>query len=405
MRILQLALKDLLQIWRDKKSLIFLLVMPAAFTFFMGFAFRSGESAEQTPTFRLGWLDQSNGPVSQQLTADLASQPAIEMVELAESDPAYLEEQVRSGKLDGAMVIPAGFDEATRTETAVQLTLVTDEATQAGQALVGMVRPAVVRSLSSAAMARLTVDWLIASGETVDTEAETARALEAAAVAWQEPAYVFETEMSGGSTQEEGASNPFTHTSPGMIVQFTLFGLVNSANILVFERRSRTLQRLLTTSFSRSGVIAGHMLAMFSVVMVQQIILVLFGQFALGVDYLRQPVATLILIVALALWTTCLGLLISVSAKGEEQVILFSLLAMFLFSALGGAWFPLEGSGSTFATIGHFTPSAWAMDGFHNILSRGMDVSGAVTPALVQVGYAVVFFAAAVFVFSRKQEA
>src|SRR5512139_111898 len=41
MRIFDLALKDLSQMFRDKRSLLFLVVMPIAFTFFMGFAYKN----------------------------------------------------------------------------------------------------------------------------------------------------------------------------------------------------------------------------------------------------------------------------------------------------------------------------------------------------------------------------
>ncbi len=39
MRILDLAFKDLAQILRDKRSLLFLVAMPIVFTLFMGFAY------------------------------------------------------------------------------------------------------------------------------------------------------------------------------------------------------------------------------------------------------------------------------------------------------------------------------------------------------------------------------
>ena len=47
MRILDILLKDLSQILRDRKSLVFLVLMPVAFTFFMGFAYR-GRAARAT---------------------------------------------------------------------------------------------------------------------------------------------------------------------------------------------------------------------------------------------------------------------------------------------------------------------------------------------------------------------
>jgi ABC-2 type transport system permease protein len=73
------------------------------------------------------------------------------------------------------------------------------------------------------------------------------------------------------------------------------------------------------------------------------------------------------------------------------------MIAMFLFSALGGTWFPLEGAGKTFSTIGHLTPSAWAMTGFQNILIRGLDSSAALLPSAIILLYAAGFFGIAVW--------
>jgi hypothetical protein len=50
-------------------------------------------------------------------------------------------------------------------------------------------------------------------------------------------------------------------------------------------------------------------------------------------------------------------MLIGVVAKNEDQVILFSLIAMFFFTAMGGAWFPLEGTSAGFYNIARLTPA------------------------------------------------
>ena len=44
MRIIDVALKDLSQILRDRRSLLFLVAMPILFTLFMGFAYKSGDT-------------------------------------------------------------------------------------------------------------------------------------------------------------------------------------------------------------------------------------------------------------------------------------------------------------------------------------------------------------------------
>jgi ABC-2 type transport system permease protein len=124
---------------------------------------------------------------------------------------------------------------------------------------------------------------------------------------------------------------------------------------------------------------------------------VVFGQLALGVDYSRQPAAILLVSIGLGLWVAALGLLVGVLAKDDSQVVLFSLMGMFLFSALGGTWFPLEATGGAFAAVGKLMPSAWAMTGYQNILIRGLGLSSAWMPMFILMAYAVGFFVLAVW--------
>ena len=109
--------------------------------------------------------------------------------------------------------------------------------------------------------------------------------------------------------------------------------------------------------------------------------------------------AILLLIVVLSLWAASLGLLISAISRKEDQVITLSLIAMFVFAAMGGAWFPLEVAGKAFSAIGHVMPTAWAMDGFQNILLRGLAFQSVLMPVGILLAYAVAFFGLAVWRF------
>src|SRR5262249_42404044 len=155
----------------------------------------------------------------------------------------------------------------------------------------------------------------------------------------------------------------------------------------------------LTTTMRPRDIIAGKVLAMFMVILLQEVILVGLGQFAFHVDYLREPLATLLLMINLAMFAATLGLLIGAVAQNEQRASSLGLVAMFLFSALGGAWFPLEITNQTFSTIGHLTPLAWAIDGFQNILVRSMGFSSVLLPAGVLMIYTAVCFALAAWRF------
>ena len=399
MRILDIALKDLTQVIRDKKSLFFLVLMPIAFTLILGFAFRS---SEKDPRLPIGWVDRDpDGTLSAQLRDLLAAGGAVELVPL-EGDEAQMEEQVRDEKLVAVVIVPAGYSARALAGEPLPLTAIVPN-TMAGQTATTALQAAAKRLLGAVEAAHLSVEVLEArhpfAGPAI-REAALEAGLAQARAAWQQPAFTVVLEAAtGAQTARDRALGGFQQSSPGMIVMFAMFGLTTSAMILVLERKAGALRRLLSAPISRSEVLAGHLLAIFAIVFLQSLLLVALGQFAFGVDYMREPLDTLLMLVALGLWVTSLGLLIGALASGEEQVVMFSLIAMFLFSALGGAWFPLAIAGQTFASVGHLLPTAWAMDGFQNIVVRGLGLGSVLLPAGILLAYTAAFFGLAVWRF------
>jgi ABC-2 type transport system permease protein len=136
----------------------------------------------------------------------------------------------------------------------------------------------------------------------------------------------------------------------------------------------------------------------------QFLLLILFESMVFKVGYLRMPAATFLMAISAALCIAGLGLLIGIMARSEEQAIMFSLIPMFLFAGLGGAWVPLEVTGATFQAIGHVSPIAWALDGFKNIIVRGLGVESVLLSAAALFGYAILFFGLATWRFWAAEE-
>ena len=201
--------------------------------------------------------------------------------------------------------------------------------------------------------------------------------------------------FSGETEEDDGAPSGFLQSSPGTMVQFAIFGLISSATVLVVERNSGALRRMMSTPIRRWEIVGGHLLALFATSFLQLVILVVFGQLALGVRYLSAPGATLVMIAALALFASGLGLLLGALTKTVDQVVMFALILMFILTGLGGAWFPLEITGDTFSRIGHLLPSAWAMDGLQNVIVRGQGLASVLLPAGILGAWAIALLAAA----------
>jgi ABC-2 type transport system permease protein len=396
MRIIHLAIKDLSQILRDWKSALFLLIMPLLFTLFFGFVMGSALAPKEDvdPRLPVGLIDRDGGTLSANLQTLLAGSEVLRPVILKADEIDRADQMVKDGALAGVVTIPAGFTDQLLVDQPVALEVILDQNEPSSQVVLRGLETVSGRLVGAVEAAHIS--------QRANPQSTLQNSLEDAISAWKEPDLtVAAVKATGAATEDqEGASiSGYAQASAGMMVQFSVFGLISSAMVLVLERKSGALQRLLSSPIRKYEVIAGHVLATFCIVFAQQLILVLAGQFVFGVDYARQPFAILLMIAVLSFWAASLGLLISAISRKEDQVITLSLIAMFIFAGLGGAWFPLEVAGKAFAAVGHIMPTAWAMDGFQNILMRGLAVESVITPAGILLVYALVFFGLALWRF------
>jgi ABC-2 type transport system permease protein len=384
--------------FRDKRSLLFLVAMPIVFTIFMGFAYRGGNKEADVDTrIPLAVVDpEPETLLNKMLLGRLDSSSEVRIERMTEAEAM---ESLRREDVAGVLVVPAGFSGQVAAGKDAQLTLIANPSSAEGQSLYQALRVPISQLMSAVQAARL-------SAEAQGSEAEFAPAFDLAWEKWDVSARLPLVDVEAATapspeSEDWTGGNPYNQASPGILVQFAIFGLVTSGQILVQERKSGTLQRLITTSMRPWEIVAGHLLAMFSVVFLQTLMLVLFGQWVLKVDYLRVPLGTLLISVTLGLWVASMGLLIGVLAREDQQVILYAMIAMFLFSALGGTWFPLEASSGVFASLGRLTPSSWAMTGLQNMLIRGLGLESIWQPAAIIFVYALGFFGLAVWRFRK----
>ena len=401
MRVLDLMLKDLYQIVKDWKTFVFLLDMPMAFTLLLGFAF--SEEGED-PRLPVAVLDRDQaGVLGAPLIALMDGSDAIRPVVEGGATSESLAADVQDEKVAAAVIVPDGYSARVLDGETPPLRVIADSASNAGQTAQTNLQAVVNRLLTSVQAAQAAVDALAEAdpdryAAASAREAALADALDDAVDAWEDPPFAVASRRTGQEAEDE-APNAFAHSSAGTMAQFAIAGLIGAAEVVVAERKSRTLQRMLTTSMRKVEVLAGHFLAMMMMVLTQLVILVLFGQVAFGVPYAHAPLAIAVVVVAFAFFTGAMGLLIGGRAKSEEQVVIFSLLPMFVLSGLGGAWVPLEFTSETVQIIGRFTPTAWAIEGLENVTMRGMDLSSVVVPALVVLGFGVLCLTVAVWQF------
>jgi ABC-2 type transport system permease protein len=405
MRIFDLILKNVTQIIRDWKAAFFMLVVPIIFTLLMGLIFGGFSGGEEDPRLPVGFVDQDESAVSAHLLTLLEGSDAIRPVALEDEDRA--EEQVRDEELAAAVIVPAGYGDRIFDDDPPRPTVIVDENTQAGTAARSAIHTTMMRLLGGVQTAKLSALALSSAPAPGSAdEAFLAATLDKTVAAWEDPPLKIAETQSGAeasdASEEETASavpGGFAHSSVANLVQFSLMGVIGAAELIVNERKSRTLQRMLTTTISRAEIILAYFLTIFLLNLIQLGLMIAFGAGLLGVDYLREPVALLAMMLATALCTAGIGLLIGVLAKTDDQVAMFSVIPTLLMAGLGGAWMPLEFTSEAFQFVGHLTPVAWAIEGFENLVVRGMGLNSMLLPAGVLAAFGAVLFCLAVWRF------
>ncbi len=396
-RIFDITFKDMLQMARDRKIFMFLLVMPIVFTLLFGYAFGGFGGGDSDPRIPVGYLAADTNWLAGELHDLLSGSDVIRLVEYPPAQMDELEAGVADEDLAAAIIVPAGYGQTILDGKNARLILIGDTSTPVGTSVKSAVLTAANR-LDSAVRTAVIIET--AAGDQVPFD----YAFDQALASWEQPPITVEETTSTAIKEDTNANMSLAHTSPGMMLQFAIAGLLTSAQIIVTERKSRSLQRMLTTATKRVHILFGHLLAIFIIVFGQFLVLIAFGQYFLNINYSSDILATVVVAFTAALCIAALGLLIGALAKSDEQAVIFSLIPMFVFAGLGGAWVPLEITGPTFAAIGHVSPVAWAMDGFKNISVRGLGLEFVLLPSAALVAYAILFFGIAALRFQRSQE-
>lgn len=410
-KVLQLSWHDLRIFLSNRGNLVSLLVVPIVMTLVVGI-FTSGEGGEPT-SIRVDVLDRDNSPLSVQLVESLrqanstlllcpVDNDAEDRCQIGEERQFDLERavtRVEEGTTQGAIVIPEGFASQVRAFEAVDIALYSRQGAGA-PGILEQAASAAIQRVNGAAVAARTGSQLLSGAQDLSLEGQSRRDFEQAVYAraaeiWEaEPArvsfeYTSEQQAAGsGSNLQQGLGQ----SVPGMGTLFVMFTVFGGMTALIVERKQWTLQRLMVAPLSRAQLLGGKILARFTLGILQ--FMVVFGVgIAAGIQLGEDPLALILVAIAYTLAITALSFALGTWLENEAQASGFSLLLSLVLAPLGGAWWPLEIVPEFMQVIGHLSPVAWAMDGFHALIFNNGALQDVLLPVAVLLGIAGISFA------------
>lgn len=168
---------------------------------------------------------------------------------------------------------------------------------------------------------------------------------------------------------------------------FIVMFLITSITTLR-ERRSGTLERLMTTPLGKADFIIGYALAFGLMAVVQAVITVTFAVYVCGLQ-VDGPLWQLGLVAVVdAILGTALGLLASAFAQTEFQAVQFMPVLVFPQIILGGLFMPRDQMPDVLYAISDWLPLSHAIDAIQAVTAgdEGWDVG---SPLLIVAAFAV----------------
>jgi ABC-2 type transport system permease protein len=402
-KVLQIAVNDLRLFMVNRANLIGLLAIPVGMTLILGIFIPSGDGPSR---IRVDLIDHDSGEVAAQFLQSLRqanSSIVLCPLDNDEEDFCQLEgsptlgsqqalERVREGDSLALIEIPAGFSEQVQAFESVQIRYVSLESFSA---------PSYIRQAVDAALTRVNgaviasrIGSAVLPGSFTD-DGYPQRVYSRAAELWDESPAGVDLVLSAGEAADPSAApdvGGFGQSVPGMGSMFALFTVLGGMGILVGEKKQWTLQRLATMPISRAQLLGGKILSRFSLGALQYTVVFAIG-IVTGINFGRDLVALILVILAFTLTCTALSFALGSLLKNEQQAAGMTNLLGLTLAPLGGAWWPLELVPDFMRVVGHVSPVAWAMDSYTSLMFRNGDLQDVLVPLLVLAGMSAVFFA------------
>ena len=379
MNIWRIAVNDVRVVLKDRMILVWWLAMPLGFVFMFSFIVKDqSQDATWLPVFKL-----DDHPLAtlfvEQLRAD-----RFNIDERSPDDQQWIAGWSR------ALIIPEHFSQDILAGRRVDLTLtkgrVKPEIILAAQTLL-------VRALIKFNGAVAAID-LSERGWSPESERELAAELAKPALLTVESRQHFSLRP---------PPSGFAFTLPAYLVMFLMMNtIMYGGTTLIEERKDHRISRLMAAPVTAVDVFLGKMLGRMLQPMLQGGLMLIAGVTLFGIHLGDHPLALVPVILSLSFFCGAIGLLFGVIFNSEQQVMGVGILTIMLLAPLGGCWWPLEVTPEIFKTIALFTPTYWAIQGIHDVMSFGKSWAAVLPECGVLVGFGLVFTAIAVPLFHRS---
>jgi len=175
----------------------------------------------------------------------------------------------------------------------------------------------------------------------------------------------------------------------GFMLMFLMINISSTVNLMIEDRRIKTMSRVYTAPVRSLEIAAGNFLGSFLAGSVQLVLILLFTRYVLRFDY-GLPFFSQLLILELFL-IACVGLATAVAGviRNSQSAGLLNTMLVTPSCMIGGCFWPVDLMPDWMQKLSYFVPQRWAIDAIQNV-SAGYGVASVGLHIAVLVVFAVV---------------
>jgi ABC-2 type transport system permease protein len=343
--------KEIKMMLREKGNLFFLIIMPILFIVMFGSIF--GKTGHFSLTIH--YIDDDATSMSSAFIHQVDQVKGVKMVHEKASDLPDVIDKIKKGQLSFLLVVNDGFEASLKDGKQAHIKFYQDPAMESE----GGTIEAILQSIADDYRKQKIMNTLHALGQSNEAIAKTL-----------EPAVHIKK-----ITPAVESINTITQVVPGMTVMFVFYIMISMTRRFFKEKDSGLLSRCQSTGMKPIEYLIGMWIPYALGVVVQCTALLAFGHFVYHL-HLGDLKALCLLILALSLCGSGIGLALSVLVRGENQGMAITQVVALGGAMVGGLWVPSYLLPSLVQKIGHLTPQFWAQKGLQDIFAHGAGVSG-----------------------------
>jgi ABC-2 type transport system permease protein len=376
MKALAIGLTNIRRMIRERSNIFFVFIFPIALILLIGAQFGGGVEP------LIGVFVAEEGQIAEEITDVIGSQDSVDIQRFEVRED--LVSAVERGQVQAGVFLPAGIERQSAAGEAVEIGFVArpDGTGPQLQAIVGAAVADVMKPVGAAQFA----------------SAETDAAFEQTHQVAQDlagRAGGVDVEVSAvGEALFPDTLGQFDLGASSQLVLFVFLTALAGSAALILTRQLGISSRMLSTPTSVRSIVVGESIGRFGVALVQGLYIVVLTLIIFGVNW-GDPIASVLLLVMFSAVGAGAGVLMGSVFSNDQQAGGVGVVVSLGLAALGGSMLPLELFSPTMQTVAHFTPHAWALDAYAELVRHGGTTGDILLELGVLAGYATVLFALA----------